>query len=182
MKRVFILVIAIIMSAMTVLLGGCTFFDDLFAPSDNEDADNKLQSFVECLNNEDRDGIKFLFAQNKIAEISNFDESIEELLLYYDGEYISVERHSTGVEEDKDSDIEKKWYNMSYDVTTDAAIYRMAFYWCAKDTGDKGNVGIESFYIIKATDDPRYPQYTYGGDGAWTPGINIGKACVANEQ
>ena len=182
MKRVFILVIAIIMSAMTALLGGCTFFDDLFAPSDNEDADNKLQAFVECLSNDDREEIKSLFAQNKIAEISNFDESIEELLLYYDGEYISVERHSTGVEEDKDSDIERKWYNMSYDVTTDAAIYRMAFYWCAKDTGDKGNVGIESFYIIKAMDDPRYPQYTYRGDGAWTPGINIGKACVANEQ
>ena len=182
MKKVFVLAIAIIMSAMTVFLGGCTFFDDLFAPSDNEDADNKLQAFVDCLNNEDREGIKSLFAQNKIAEISDFDESIEELLLYYDGEYISVERHSTGVEEDKNSGIERKWYNMSYDVTTDTQIYRMAFYWCAKDTGDSGNVGIESFYIIKAADDPNYPQYTYRGDGLWTPGINIGKASAANEQ
>ena len=181
-QRYFPLFFAIIMATMTVLLGGCTFFDDLFAPSDNEDADNKLQSFVECLNNEDREGIKSLFAQNKIAEISNFGESIEELLLYYDGEYISVERHATGVEEDKDSGIERKWYNMSYDVTTDTQIYRMAFYWCAKDTGDKSNVGLESFYIIKATDDPNYPQYTYRGDGLWTPGINIGKAYAANEQ
>ena len=147
----------------------------LFAPSDNEDADNKLQAFVQCLDNEDREGIKALFAQNKIAEISNFDESIEELLLYYEGEYMSVERHSTGVEEDKDSGIVRKWYNMSYDVTTDTTIYRMAFYWCVKDTGDDGNEGIESFYIIKATDDPNYPQYAYGGDGLWTPGINIGK-------
>lgn len=181
MKRVFILVIAIIMSAMTALLGGCTFFGDLFAPSDNEDADNKLHSFVDCLNDEDREGIKSLFAKNKTAEISDFDESIEELLLYYDGEYISVERHSTGVEEDKDSGIERKWYNMSYDVTTDTQIYRMAFYWCAKDTGDKGNVGIESFYIIKATDDPRYPQFTYRGDGSWMPGINIGKTHEVDE-
>ena len=70
---------------------------------------------------------------------------------------------------------------MSYDVTTDAAIYRMAFYWCAKDTGDSGNVGIESFYIIKATDDPNYPQYSYGGDGLWTPGINIGKTHEVDE-
>lgn len=181
-QRYFPLFFTIIMSAMTALLGGCAFFDDLFAPSDNEDADNKLQSFVECLNNEDREGIKSLFAQNKIAEISNFDDSIEELLLYYDGEYISVERHSTGVEEDKDSGIERKWYNMSYDVTTDTQIYRMAFYWCAKDTGDSGNVGIESFYIIKATDDPNYPQYTYGGDGLWTIGINIGKIDIIEEE
>lgn len=176
MKKVFVLAIAIIMATMTMIMGGCTFFDDLFAPSDNEDADNKLQAFVDCLRNEDREGIKSLFAQNKIDEISNFDESIEELLLYYDGEYMSVERHSTGVEEDKDGGIVRKWYNMSYDVTTDAAIYRMAFYWCAKDTGDEGNVGIESFYIIKATDDPNYPEYSYGGDGLWTAGINIGKA------
>ena len=83
MKKVFVLVIAIIIATMTMFMGGCTIFDDLFAPSDNEDADNKLQAFVDCLNNEDREGIKALFAQNKIAEISNFDESIEELLLYY---------------------------------------------------------------------------------------------------
>lgn len=175
MKKVFVLVIAIIIATMTMFMGGCTIFDDLFAPSDNEDADNKLQAFVQCLDNEDREGIKALFAKDKIAEISNFDESIEELLLYYEGEYMSVERHSTGVEEDKDSGIVRKWYNMSYDVTTDAAIYRMAFYWCVKDTGDDGNEGIESFYIIKATDDSRYPQYTYRGDGLWTNGINIGK-------
>ena len=36
---------------------------------------------------------------------------------------------------------------MAYDVTTDVAIYRMAFYWCANDTDDEGNVGIESFYM-----------------------------------
>ena len=181
MKKVFALVVAIFVAAMTMFMGGCAIFDGLFEPSDNEDADNKLQSFVDCLRNEDSEGIKSLFAQNKIAEISNFDESIEELLLYYDGAYISVERHSTGVEEDKDSGIERKWYNMSYDVKTDEAIYRMAFYWCAKDTGDSSNVGIESFYIIKATDDPNYPQYSYGGDGLWTPGINIGKTHEVDE-
>lgn len=176
MKKVAACFFGILIVSITMLMGGCTFFDELFAPSDNEDADNKLQAFVEFLNNEDRDGIKALFARNKISEISNFDESVEELFAYYDGEYISVERHSTGVEEDKDGGAERKWYNMSYEVTTDAAIYRMAFYWCAKDTGDKGNVGIESFYIIKATDDPNYPQYSYGGDGLWTNGINVGKA------
>ena len=181
MKKGWAFVLAIIIATMMIFMSGCTFCDGLFALSDNEDADNKLQAFVDFLNNEDREGIKALFAQNKIAEISNFDESVEELLLYYDGEYMSVERHSTGVEEDKDGGIVRKWYNMSYDVTTDAAICRMAFYWCAKDTGDSGNVGIESFYIIKATDDPNYPRYAYGGDGLWTIGINIGKTHELDE-
>ncbi len=176
MKKGWAFVLAIIIATMTIFMSGCTFFDDLFAPSDNEDADNKLSSFVQCLDSGDKEGIKSFFAQNKISALTDFDESVEELLLYYDGESISFERHSTGVEEDKDSGIVRKWYNMSYDITTDVAIYRMAFYWCAKDTGDEGNVGIESFYIIKSMDDPRYPQYTYRGDGLWTPGINIGKA------
>lgn len=182
MKKIFISVIAIIIAALTMFMGGCAIFDGLFEPSDNEDADNKLQAFVQCLDNEDREGIRSLFAQNKTAALTDFDKSVEELLLYYDGESISVERHSTGVEEDKAGGTERKWYNMSYDVTTDAAIYRMAFYWCANDTGDKGNVGIESFYIIKATDDPNYPQYTYRGDGLWTPGINIGKVYEKSES
>ncbi len=30
------------------------------------------------------------------------------------------------------------------------------------------------FYIIKKIDDTT-PEYAYGGDGLWTPGINIGK-------
>ena len=96
---------AILLLASAFSMAGCAFFDDLFAPSDDEDADNKLNSFVECLQNEDGDGIKALFAQNKIASLSDFDESMEELFLYYDGEFVSVTRHSTGVEDDKDSGI-----------------------------------------------------------------------------
>ena len=117
----------LLLLASALSLAGCALFGDMFAPSDDEDADNKLDSFVECLQNEDGDGIKALFAQNKIANLSDFDESMEELFLYYDGEFVSVSRHATGVENDKDSGIERKWYNMSYDVTTSAAIYRMAF-------------------------------------------------------
>ena len=159
-------------------MAGCDFFGDIVAPSDDENADKKLEAFVGFLQNEDREGIKSLFSENKIKELADFDESIEELLLYYDGEIVSVTRHATGVEDDKDFGIERKWYNMSYDVTTSVDTYCMAFYWCTKDTGDSGNIGIESFYIIKATDNPDYPQYAYRGDGSWTPGINIGKVYV----
>ena len=49
---------AILLLASAFSMAGCAFFDDLFAPSDDEDADNKLNSFVECLQNEDGGGIK----------------------------------------------------------------------------------------------------------------------------
>mgnify|MGYP001623772419 FL=1 len=176
MKKLATAALTFILVLISIIpMAGCDFFGDIFAPSDNEDADNKLEAFVGCLQNEDREGIKSLFSKNKITELEDFADSIEELLLYYDGEFVSVTRHSTGVKDDKDSGIERKWYNMSYDVTTSVATYCMAFFWCTKDTGDSGNIGIESFYIIKATDNPNYPQYSYRGDGLWTNGINIGK-------
>lgn len=37
MKKIFICIIPILIATMTMFMGGCTFFDDLFAPSDNED-------------------------------------------------------------------------------------------------------------------------------------------------
>ena len=159
-------------------LVSCDSFSSFFALPDDKNADNKLISFIECLKTEDANSLKSLFAKNKIANLTNFDLSIEELFQYYDGEFVSINRYSTGVEKDKDSGIERKWYNMSYDVTTSIEIYRMAFIWCVKDTSDDNNVGIESYYILKASEDPNYPQYAYGGDGSWTPGINIGKIYV----
>ncbi len=179
MKKIAMVGLTIILFLISVFpLTGCDFFDGLFAVSDDKDADNKLESFVECLNKEDRVGIKSLFAKSKIADLTNFDESIEELFQYYNGKFVSITRYSTGVEKDKHSGNERKWYNMSYDITTSVEIYRMAFIWCVKDTSDDNNVGIESYYILKADDDPNYPQYSYGGDGAWTSGINIGKVYV----
>ncbi len=176
MKKIQMVWLTIILLLISVFsLASCNI---MFPLSDDKEADNKLESFVECLKTKNKECIKSLFAQNKIKDLTNFEESIDELFQYYDGDFVSITRYSTGVERDKDSGIERKWYNMSYDVTTSVEIYRMAFIWCVKDTSDDNNEGIESYYILKASDDPNYPQYSYGGDGAWTPGINIGKVYV----
>ncbi|MCD8040081.1 MAG: DUF5104 domain-containing protein [Clostridia bacterium] len=171
MKKIITIIFTTLLSIMMFSAAGC---DLLFEESDDKDADNKFESFVQCLDNNDYDGIKSLFSQNIVADTATFDNDLDELLNYYDGDYVSYFPQLHGSGRDKDSGIEKKWYTMSYDVTTSEDIYRMAFIWYAKDTGDSGNVGIHSFYIIKAEDDPNYPQYSYGGDGLWTNGINIG--------
>ncbi len=156
-------------------MAGCGILGYLFGPSESEDIANKIDTFLEHLQSKDKEGLKSLFAHNKIASLPNFDQSIEDLFAYCSGEVTDISSSSYDVEQDKDYEVVRKWYNLSRDVTFGDEVYRMAFLWCAIDTGDKGNVGIESFYIIKATDDPYYPQYSYGGDGLWTSGINIGK-------
>ncbi len=91
MKKIAMVGLTIILFLISVFpLTGCDFFDGLFAVSDDKDADNKLESFVECLNKEDRVGIKSLFAKSKIADLTNFDESIEELFQYYNGKFVSI--------------------------------------------------------------------------------------------
>lgn len=115
-----------------------------------------------------------MFAPNKLNEMENLDENIDELLSYYEGNYSKYGSGGLGTEKDVDSGVTKKWNNMSYDVFTNKNTYRIAIIWHILDTADKGNVGIWSLYVIKFEDDI-YPTYSYGGDGNWTPGLHIGK-------
>ncbi len=174
MKKCFLaILIALVLLFSSVGMAACIPMG-FFIDSDEDDALHKLETFLNRLQDGDKEGIKELFAPNAIAGLLGFDESLDALFEYYDGEILSYTKNGLITDRDKDSGIERKWYVKSSDVTTTTDVFRMAFYWCAKDTGDKGNVGITSFYILKFDDDP-HPTYSYGGDGLRTPGINIGK-------
>ena len=168
-----IISIALVLLFTSVGMAAC-IPTGFFVDSDEDDALHKLETFLDRLQNEDKEGIKELFAPNAIVGLTDFGESLDALLEYFGGEIKSYTKNGLITDRDKDSGIERKWYVKSSDVTTTTDVFRMAFYWCAKDTGDKGNVGITSFYILKFNDDP-HPTYSYGGDGLRTPGINIGK-------
>ena len=173
-KKIFVAVrVALILLFSSVGMTAC-IHGGFFIDSDEDDVLHKLETFLDRLQDGNKEGIKALFAPNAIAGLSDFDESLDALFEYYDGEIESYTKNGLITDRDKDSGIERKWYVKSSDVTTTTEVFRMAFYWCAQDTGDKGNVGITSFYILKFNDDP-HPTYSYGGDGLRTPGINIGK-------
>lgn len=114
-----------------------------------------------------------MFAPNIIADIDNFDQSIIELMTYYNGNYESYVSKGLGSEYDRHDGVEKKWLNMGYDITTTEDVYRIAIIWHIQDTSNAGNIGIWSLYIIRFDDDPN-SNYTYAGDGLWTNGIHMG--------
>ena len=120
-------------------------------------------------------------ASSKIKNISNFDYSVDNLLDYYNGTFQSKKNYSHGKFRDKNGEFSTTWFLPSTDVTTSVETYRIAFYYCTEYTTDKDSVGIWSMYIIKKKDDIT-PEYAYGGDGLWTPGINIGKVYIENEN
>lgn len=172
MIKKFVSVISIIILSVSSLLN---FSSCDWLKSDYEIIDDKVMEIIHKLENSDKEGIKKLFAKSKIKDIDNFDESVDELLDYYDGKYISKFRHSPGKFRDKEGKFSMTYFLPSFDVTTTVDTYRIAFYFCTEYTTDKNSVGIWSLYIIKAENDNDPLEVTYRGDGLWTPGINIGK-------
>ena len=75
-KKIPMVVVNVVLLMSIFSLVSCNSFNTI---SDDKDADNKLESSVECLTTKDRECIKSLFAQNKIEDLTNFEDSIEEL-------------------------------------------------------------------------------------------------------
>ncbi|MEG1706244.1 MAG: DUF5104 domain-containing protein [Clostridia bacterium] len=149
--------------------------------SDEDIAKKNIEKLINVIQEKDREGIKALFAPNKIDDIENFDKRIDDLFNYCQGKYIPSEDEVGAMTEmDKNDGITIKHQIISYDFTTTVEKYRLAVKWYLQDASVAENVGIWSFYIIKFDDDFN-KAFRYGGDGLWTSGINIGKARPAHD-
>lgn len=163
-----------------LLTSGALFLVSCNFESDSEISENNLEKLLTAIQSEDINQVKQLFAPNISTQIDDFDSSVVELLNYYDGIFDTYTTGGLGSEVDRNSGVEKKWFNMSYDVTTTEDIYRIAIIWYVKDTSDSGNVGIWSLYILRFSED-EYPEMAYGGDGLWTNGIHVGVPNIGNQ-
>lgn len=168
-KTVLTTVLLIFTVFCTTLLSACFFIDDYM-----EEAQSRMTSLINAIQEEDRAKIKSLFASNRISNKEGFDSDIDTLIAYYNGEFTAYIDHAIYTDNDKDSGIVKKYYDITYDFTTTVEKYRMAIKWYVKDTSDSKNLGIWSLYIIKYEDDPSKDEHAYWGDGLWTDGIHIG--------
>ena len=168
MKKLFKFIDKIIFSILLFSLSSC----DLFK-SEYELLYERIQKFSTSLYHKNKEEVRSYFAKNKIKDISNFDQSIDELFDYYQGDYISSTIESKGQEGDREGNYTAKWDMLSFNVETDIEKYRMAFYWCIEYTTDKDMLGIWSFSILKWKDDPN-PNYAYWGETFSGIGINIG--------
>lgn len=122
-------------------------------------------------------------SKNAISESKNFAQSVTGLFDFYEGDFISYNDWG-GPEvftEREDGQIIKRM-NSTYDVETSKEKYRIAIQNVVDDTTNSDNVGIRSFYIIKAENDTDL-QFAYRGDGEYTPGIhfNIKNSIPKNE-
>ena len=155
------------------LQGGNDMFSWKFA-SDQKLANERMNAFLDAVENKNYETVKSLFSINKIANIPDFDEQIKELFYYFEGAVVAWnDQEQPGTEETIEYGKKQLFLMSSYDVNTTSTTYRIYLYDCAIDTIDSDNEGIWSLYIIKLEDDTD-TNFVYHGDCKDTPGINIG--------
>ena len=159
-------------------MSSCSY---LFADSDLSDSKNKTEELLKYLDEKNTSEISFLFSHNAKSNIADFNESIYEMIVYYDTSHKELLDFISNTTKSNDYGKKIKTYTLSTNVDTLKGVYRLSIKWCVEDDFDSNNVGIQSLYIIKLEDDI-YPEYTYWGDGLWSNGINIGKVWSENQS
>ena len=146
-----------------------------FARNDKQIANERFEALIDAIQTHNSDAVKAVFSNNVLREAENIDDSIQELFGYFQGNLLSYnEWAGPDVSAKKDNGNYWKSYDCAYDFETSKDKYRLAMEIITVDTADADNVGIRSLYIIRFEDDTDQ-NCAYRGDGAYTPGINIGK-------
>jgi len=177
MRRIYLICMIIILSLLlaSCSLGGNNSRRNFLMTDDRAIANKQFEDLIDAAKMQDADALKALFSQNVLNEVENIEESIQKLFDYFEGEMVSYNDWAgPGVTAKNDADGYWKQYYSTYDLETTQDKYRLAMEIIPVDTADADNVGIRSLYIIRFEDDTDQ-NCAYRGDGAYTPGINIGK-------
>ena len=159
---------------LVLVLTSCSLRRNFLMTDDRAIANKQFEDLIDAAKMQDADALKALFSQNVLNEVENIEESIQKLFDYFEGEMVSYNDWAgPGVTAKNDADGYWKQYYSTYDLETTQDKYRLAMEIITVDTADADNVGIRSLYIIRFEDDTDQ-NCAYRGDGAYTPGINIG--------
>ena len=163
MKKAVTMLIMIVLSVCCMLsLIGCGFD----YTSDTEASKKNLEMLIDRLGECDREGVKTLFAPNRISNIDDFDGDVDELLSYFDGDFVSHDFDMPATIDDIHQGNKKKWFIISANVTTTKSVYRFSMYWCNEDTTDSRNIGIWSLFVFDHADNP-LNDFSFYGDSGW---------------
>lgn len=125
-----------------------------------------MDTIMTAIGSKDADAIRELFVPDVVSNDPNFDEDIERLMEYVQGEYLSYE--SWGSAENEYGSLETG--HGMYTVTTTAGTYRFNINEYIRDKGDLANIGIYSLYVIDSADNTDVDQWA---EYNWMPGINV---------
>lgn len=172
MKRIVVLLLVVFLE---ILLCSCVWKGETMVnDNDQQIINSHFDRILTSIQTHDKEVLLSAFTQDCHLELNVSDETIERLFDYFAGEV--EEYYDWGgpyVETSKENGQIVQIAEATYDVKTTVCTYRFAMRYFLQNTENPEHIGIESLYIIKASEDIDI-SYAYWGDGAYTPGINIG--------
>ena len=178
MKRIILLFFTLL---MLLAFSSCSVID--YPLSDESSAVVTLEVIVHAVNDNDAEALAYLFSYNVLTEKSDLLDTSKDFIEFVGGEIITYsEPADNGISSYEEFEYGKIRKEIQYSVTveTTAGKFHIAILECVTDDFDEENVGVTSIYIIKAENWQN--DHVYRGDGNWTPGINIEKGEIENEE
>ncbi|MBU3075523.1 DUF5104 domain-containing protein [Clostridium estertheticum] len=137
--------------------------------NDNKIGNARIKKIIECLESNDKKGLKKMFFPKALKEAKDIDGGIDYIMEFYKGKMKSSDE-GTIVTEDSVEDGEKKSeLDCRYIVTTDKDTYIVFFIEKTVDTKNADNVGLYMLQIIKESD--REKEFDGGGKKTRCAGI-----------
>ena len=131
--------------------------------NDGKKADNWLEQIIEIINSKDKESLKGLFSEQALTEADHFDENIEYLYDFLNGEIKSWERAAGPViSENINRGYNKKVSQVVYFLFTESNKFQLYFLEYIIDTDYPENVGIFMLRVINSEDEDT--PIEWGGD------------------
>lgn len=164
-------IVSLLLLVMIVISASACSMNQNGTDDDHTTAQKTIERVLEAIETKNESALKSLFSKTVLSKAKTIDDSVEMLFDYFDG---TVESYDDGagpfVETTRAEENEYQFMESSIDVKTDVNEYRIAIQYVTK--GDKNDIGLVSLYILQKSDD-KNPDYTYWGDGSFSPGIHV---------
>lgn len=167
-------IMGLLLIASMLLLNSCSSSGSrvhmLNKDNDEEKADERLEQIIDAIKNKDKDTLKAMFSEQALNEAKDFDDRMDYLFDFVQGEIGSWEAivHGATTESIENGSKVKKSSSWYY-VNTDNQKYLFFFLECTSDTDHPENVGVYMLQVIKAED--KDTQFDGGGPNTRCAGI-----------
>lgn len=171
MKRmgVLLIFILVILSSLSSCTGGETDLSRLH-DTDGQTADKRLEQLLTAIEDKDELAIESMFSKKALSEVDDFDETVNSLFEFFEGQVQETGKSYPAVYEKKEAGIHTKkllWWNY---VQTDKFKYVFIFIEHIENTENPDILGLYTLRVIKEEDeDALFTSY----DDVEFPGIFV---------
>ena len=164
-----VVLLIFVLTANACSLGGLRV-EMLKKDNDDKKADTRLEQVLDAIKSKDNETLKSMFSKQALDEAEDFDDSIDYLFEFFQGEDICWESNGMSVDETNDYGHKTKKLDSMYYVNTDKQKYIFYLIECTIDTDNPDNIGLYTLRVIKAEDrDTQFCKYQDMKAGIYKP-------------